>query len=561
MGSSSSKSQGAQKLTALSDKAQLARKLSDDILNLFFSRADVQDILTLSSISACPRYIFTTAEALSTMFQSIQIEPKLGKKGEILFAPIQKLSPGLIKNTREGSQEILERTKIRNQLCIDVAYMYVRIFQIYAALSLTILDADPIRRQVMYRQPTKPGQGYAAPGYGMGGALSAASKLRTEMRETPGAPLADLFTSSKTTPTTLIMDDMKASSSFKIGWVKPARRMNTIKLVGLYSRVKENKRVDVKMVKEDETIIMYIDDTEIATFVADDFGDSWTLEDDESFPQKIHDYFDDGMNRPKAAARSSGITTGKSSFENFDKLKKLFDARHEGKPFPKAYCIARAMTLMNPIFEGEKTFRDQPYIAQICSKTLDFETSSAEMPMGGKQPKANIYFQSIVSLHYDNYEIRGGDILFTQSEAARQELAQISSTFASLYNVTTSPEKFLESSTPIKKFVGLCDTENIRYVYKNDALRKDMFEKVVNPMIKFQEDYTKRVNDFFGKMFVINGTNISFSPKLKSGGRQSVNYFSAAATSLLREYYSKSEAYYLSGIRLLTNNKNFLGVI
>jgi hypothetical protein len=75
MGGAASGLAGAAGIEKTSDKARLSRELSDKILTLFFKNADFKDLLSLSSISACPRYVFTTAEALTSLFQKIKVYP------------------------------------------------------------------------------------------------------------------------------------------------------------------------------------------------------------------------------------------------------------------------------------------------------------------------------------------------------------------------------------------------------------------------------------------------------------------------------------------------------
>jgi hypothetical protein len=141
MGGSSSSLSGGESYTITAEKG---KKLSDDILHLFFSNANLLKLLKLHNIAECPRFVFTTSDALATQFQKLQIYPKLGKRGEILFAPIGDLAPGLFKEEKVDAK-VQEKIHERNTLCIDVGYFYVRILQIYSALALTTLNADPVR--------------------------------------------------------------------------------------------------------------------------------------------------------------------------------------------------------------------------------------------------------------------------------------------------------------------------------------------------------------------------------------------------------------------------------
>lgn len=546
-----------QKADKSSERARVTKELSDKILTLFFSKADFRDILSLSSITACPKYVFTTAEALGSLFQSIQVYPTLGKKGEILFAPIQTLSPGLVK--QEGSKELLEATKIRDQRCMDVAYYYVRIFQIYGALALTVLDTDPVRKRLSaLRRPS--GQMGPQRGIFTGGAIPMTrGEIGKQMAASSFAPFIPFF--SVKDGLLLRLDDKTGPGEFFIRWSPPEGPDNhTVK--GYYRRPGSAvKEVDVKMEKsiDDSEIDMYIDGKEFQKFKKD-LG-TWIFYNDEldqsqdpkEFIKAIHDYFA-GRNVKRGAKPSS--MTGKSSFENFEQIKKLYENRFEGKDFPKSYCVARAMTLLSPIFESERYDKSQPYYTQICAKTLDFETTDY-MPRAGKTPGANVYLRSLTSLYYDSYEIKGGQVTFVQSEQSKQELRDGSAQIAKLYNITTSPETFLESNSPFKAF-STCGTDSLQRV--DDMVRRDLLTNVINPMLRFQENHTDLVNKMLKRMFTVStdpkeGVKMTFSKELTSGGIASVNAFGREASRLLLDYYKKSEAYYINGVILLEKNK------
>lgn len=581
-------------------KGEVSKKLADDILRVFFENADVHDILNLSSMSQCPRYVFTTAEALQSLFQSIQIYPKLGKAGEVLFAPISEISPGLVKNKREGSQELLERTKLRNQMCMDVSYMYIRIFQIYAALALTVLNTNPTRR-ILQRRPLI--QGFQRPRTAplfSGGATKAGLpqsgqglQIRKQVEKTTFAPLANYLvtitglTGKMPKKFYLKMDDTNSPNGIYIEWdtevATSINSSNSLTLDGIYRKKTKNTKFSITM-KETASapyreITLQIDNKDIQVF-KEELATWEFVYDDESidatepreFYDKIHKLFadtGDKESRPSAGVSgrsSSGISiaSGKSAYEGFDQLKKIYEEGYAGgKEFPKAYCIARAMTLMAPIFESERLDKTQRYYSQVCRNELDFESPGAEyMPRAGKLPSANMYLRSLISLYYDMYEIRGGEVKFTQSQAAKQELKTISKQFAGLYRITTSVDNFLESKTPFSEF-PLCQAQGKKYAnniieYTDEILRKTMVQTIIAPMLQFQQEHTNKVNELFKKMFKATldkqgKASIGFTSALRAGGKGSINEFGNQARILLANYYAKSEALFLKGVLLLEN--------
>ena len=590
-----------------SKRAALSKELANKILTIYFERADFKDVLDITSISACPRYVFTTAKALDHLLQSIQIDPRLGKDGEILFAPVSRLSPGLIDDKKEGTQELALRSQERNRMCMDVAYLYVRIFQMYAALSMTILDSDPVRRRYFYGSSGSSGpfapSGYGPSGYApqgqrppgpsravgfgggsqKGGDLSNTS-IEEEIATTPFAPIIPFFTRARTSIVILQLDDKKYTSrgTFLINWDDSLSARNSMTLEAAYVNKTNEIECTVKMEytnREKDQIAMYINNDQIQLFTRR-FGNRWVFKYDttesstpDEFVKNIHKYFLDADSKMPAIRRANvlrarvpgavagiPLTSEKSAFNSFDQIKKIYDDQRKGGPFPKAYCIARAMTLMTPIFPSE-VGPGGPYYSQICKSTYDFETKDANyMPRAGKQPKANIYLRSLVSLYYDDYTVRGGEVEFTQSEAARSKLRQGSTLLARLYNITTSPETFIDSTTPFKQF-PMCSRDTLLQ-FRDEKFRQALYNTVIMKMIQFQETHTINVNNLLNRMFKImmdprdGKPTMKFGDELKVAGRQSVNKFCDEVRSVLLNYYLVSEGYYIQGINMIKSNPN-----
>lgn len=611
MGGSSSKTaplQGILKGIDYSNNAALAKGLSDTILTLLFREADFKDLLTLSSIGQCPKYVFTTAQALQQLFHTIQVYPQYGKQGEIMFAPIQKLAPGILAKDKTGveSNDARQRRLVRDKMCMDIAYLYVRIFQIYGALALTTLDANPVRvatQQQALARPTgffgaRPVAGpAAAPFFGQraGGMLltGLAAQVTKSMKDTPFTALTSFFSLAKTRTQTvrkyIEMDDkteMKNIGTFLIEW-EPTVMFGKIstKVPAFYKSKKTTNpiKATVDMVWEDKDNLaaMYIDNTLIIKLQLGDFGeweflyDSGESRDATEFIRKVHEYFTgDEITRASGttAARRPGVSstgsygvalgTGKSSFESFDQLKKLYEDRQLGKGFPKAYCVARALTLLKPIFDSEVFDPKNPiFTSQVCRKKFDFEAETGEqMPRARKQPKANIYFRSLVSLYYDNYEIlSNGEVVFSQTPEGKNDLKNVSTLFARLFNISVKPEGFLESGSEFTESKLLCGGKDIGIWVKDPKLRIELMEKCIKPMLEIQKKHTIEVNKLLQRMFIVRkdkfGESIAFSKDLQMGS-QGVNMFGKLARDLLARYYQTSEVLYTQGVRLLEQNPN-----
>lgn len=619
---------------AYSQRATAAKKFADSILTLFFSKANLKRLLDLHKLDQCSKFVFTTAQDLQTQFQKIQISPALGKKGEILFAPIQDIAPGLLKQNATNAESMrlyAELTHARNENCIHVAYSYVRVFQIYSALALTVINADPTRRRAGVTIQGQGAQGAQGPQRAalLGGAYGQKGGL---YRQGGGAipqsgPFKPLRDSIKATPLQVILGYLEPVGAFNntrqtlrlsdkrqgvkgalyITWEYPTASQDELNLEAKYLKMGTSSEIAGRFnVKKDGTNVVVTIEGPNGSFsqgftqgVDQVWGfkyDAGEGKRDEPAPfyDEIHAVFaeDDGQGAGTGSIGSSsqssssqgsigqGISSA-TSFEGFDKLKKLFEDTSSGaREFPKAYCIARAMTLLNPIFANELPDRNQPYYSQICKKVYDFESGEALMPRAGTSAKANVYLRSLVSLYYDDYKYdkTKKTIKLTQTESGRSELQSLSKEFAALYMMpTVGAETFLAadddrpSASSMTQFreIGFCAKRDglirIERDQKGNEFLNTLQAQVIQPMLAFQEQHTQKVNALLMKMFKVETitppggkpeVNLKLTDLVKSRGTEGINTIGKEAHRLLREYYRKSEAYYMKGVVMFEKNQN-----
>lgn len=102
----------------------------DMILREMFKRADFIDLYSLADPERCSRYIVVAESALKNLFVKVQLQPRQGADGTFM---VQKLE-GLQKRNPLGPKQ--------TEYCRILAFYFIRIFQIYAALALSVLDSD-----------------------------------------------------------------------------------------------------------------------------------------------------------------------------------------------------------------------------------------------------------------------------------------------------------------------------------------------------------------------------------------------------------------------------------
>lgn len=624
MGGSSSSLTGGDSYTITAEKG---KKLSDDILHLFFSNANLLKLLKLHNIAECPRFVFTTSDALATQFQRLQVYPKMGKQGEILFAPIGDLAPGLFKEEKVDAK-VQEKIHERNTLCIDIGYFYVRILQIYSALALTTLNADPVRTKrgtrsnpmkagpqnatllggarLDYRHPVNygPTVGSGPLMVQLGGAIPKTGPFKAlydSIIKTPLEPLVGLLKpdgSPSQTNQIIHFEDTRSGKPgvLYVNWTFPSTTAD-ISLEGEFKRTNSDKLPVVFSMKRTQQGVVLLISTPDGSQVEQELKKSlsgWEFvyslgegkaSDPHGFFDKMYEEFTETPSNTNSTAKGAfasssagvglGSVGGTSSFEGFEQLKKIFqDTADKGSEFPKAYCVARAMTLLNPLFGSELLNQNQPFYSQVCKAKFDFETTEY-MPRPGKSARANMYLKSFVSLYYDNYKYNrsSGKIELTQSEPSAADLRKASLQFAKLYNIQGDQEGFLSPEDGKVKsavnFTGypLCAKGDKLIRLKTDKAGKELFAAIqsqcIKPMLDFQASHTIEVNKLLMKMFKIesiSGKNkvpevkLRLQPSIKAGGRDGINAIGREAHDLLLNYYLKSEAFYIRGIYLMNNS-------
>lgn len=106
------------------------KQILNKLLNDMMRRSDLRDLYSLADPQKCSNYIVVGAKALHKLFSSIQLEVRKGEEGKIYFQKIDAL------------RKVSDLKSQQMELCKMLAFYFVRIFRIYGALTLSILDSD-----------------------------------------------------------------------------------------------------------------------------------------------------------------------------------------------------------------------------------------------------------------------------------------------------------------------------------------------------------------------------------------------------------------------------------
>lgn len=106
------------------------RTVMDEILKYSIKELNIKDFVLMSNPNQCKKYVMFFSNDLYKKFYQMHLLPTRDKKGTIVFQKIDELV------APQSEKEV----KDTQSLCFIISFFYVRIFQIYGALALTVMD-------------------------------------------------------------------------------------------------------------------------------------------------------------------------------------------------------------------------------------------------------------------------------------------------------------------------------------------------------------------------------------------------------------------------------------
>jgi len=111
------------------------------ILQEMFRKADLADIYSLSDPERCKRYIIVGERALDELFLKVNLFPEKGEDGKLFFQSLDGFKSSMPAPLREK----------QTAYCKELSFFFVRIFQTFGALYLSIYDSripltDPVEQ-------------------------------------------------------------------------------------------------------------------------------------------------------------------------------------------------------------------------------------------------------------------------------------------------------------------------------------------------------------------------------------------------------------------------------
>lgn len=550
-----------------------------DLVNTIFrwmmEQMDTNDLLKLANPKYCKDYVFLTKEVLDRFMRQIQLEPKLGAKNVLYFQSVKQLT-----FADEATQKVLPAQKeYRDALCSQLAFFTVRLFQVFGALALTVIDSLPeaapslVDIRAAAKQPLPFDKRPALFGPAIGGAR--------QVNPTDMGNLEKFYEYAKS-----YFLNLEAGQNVYAIIDSSDKRPRDIKPTSLGVILYYPDEPNNIYYKKDgstmiEANIEIINDSEKVSYTLsiknitlnnNNLGISFNV----PMTWKRSDYsYEDKNFHTVLLTLLNSVTRETARGKSYDEI---LGAKKEGrvvervdeagipeglsylkikeylKSKPKAYCVARAIQLLSPtlpsvtgkeIYESDVCYFDasEPYLKDAVPMYKQAITSNAP---------------GIRALNQLFFDILKNNVpaMDKQTEPRYQEFVNIMQSIFSPKEPQAQVEK-LEKVTSLP-FEQCADKQNKRIILTTKNSVREV-QKVVAELLSYQMAHTANVAKFMTRLFELDkqGKILGIHRNVLKGGIPYINKLAEDARNLLTEYYKFCEGTYrLGALRVLGLNPN-----
>jgi hypothetical protein len=566
---------------------QKPRDFVNHLFQVMITQLTSKELLDLGNRAKCKDYVFVMADAIYKTFEAIKVQPtKDSKTGVLFFKKITDVTKGV------GGQQTYEH-------CLSLAYFYVRIFQIFGALAITVSD-DPSSGQVLgylQKPPERPTYGppvpqirgaMPVPFQARGGYISKDENrdLYRKMESLKLNFIAPILTYvSQDNNRYKLSFDSNSNMQILIG--KGSTSINIIystdnNYITASLRISSSDRSRNMLLSRDNQMVFTLTNFELRdeslNKVIKSISKSYNLR-----VEKSDDYF-------YAKRTDIGSDTERSLSEKleelFEKVKEELDKKGvepgqsrnvqsrnvQGKPsqydvgvseglytgFIQKYlehkekntlpfCVARAIQLID--VNVLDAISPTAIRTHICETS--FEPVSGMVPKAGEGLDMSIGLKSVNQLFYSTYYIEKASesdfkFMLKPDDGYLQFLTNLQGVFA-------ADNKSLTKLSDIKLKDPGCDPgiKGKSLQINEPAAMKNIFQ-TVNSLFQLQAEHTKKVIDIMKNRLVeirtVGGqSTIKIHSNLTKGGVTEINKLAFEVRNILTDYYTKCEKLYQVG--------------
>lgn len=556
-------------------KTKGGTNLVNELFSWMVQQTNIRDFYLMANPAQCKKYIMLTADVLNKVFYKIDVIPQAGPGGTIYFRKLDVLNP------QDKSDPLYKHREIN---CLRLAFLYVRIFQVFAALSLTILDVDTKLDTDLIRDISKLGQTDIVPLFGrrqQGGALNSRKplpsmfqSLRESLSEVPLNPSYYKFTG-----TSIYVEyaaqgvDGSLPIKYDYSITKDGRKERRLIEGRMLLERRGTDSITLKLYSLKQTVGSVTKDLDDETInytrqsIEDVYRNRYSRTISESLEtlfrklatgeQGDRDKDEESTMRRKD---SPGITQFEKDMGEVSEglhTKTIVSAFTRTTP-PKAHCISRALQLVAE--NGLQSQFPKEIYTHLCKTKFLVDTRS--LPPANERITKEDGIYALAQLFYDTLKEATPTISSATQEQYKSFLTKMKFVFeesknmkGSLNNLRKNPLDTIVNRLPS----AVCEKDKIDKTFKitNQNLMR-LLRNNVRQMIEYQINHTASVVKILKKLFLLpieSGKSLQIHPRVLKGGMEEVNAIAEEARNLLVEYYSQCEILYRSGAEILASNK------
>lgn len=577
----------------LLDATKNNRDFVQKLFNVMLNQLTREDLLKLGDQRTCNKYVFLMADTIEKMFKALKIRPSREKSTGVIYF--------------EKAESLTQRTPETKTYCLEIAYFYIRIFQIFGSLALSILDdpsagtvlgaatyVEPPARAGFGRKPSIPGLEYAMFGGADPTSMDKGARAwrlisnDVEDKETVsfGGRMYDIYKFIGNSDLWLIPDSARHNIRYETGGERLYAKASISLIKSSYPRQirisisnweltvtpKTQKNIiNTKIAKVPKQVVANLTDetgdwkvgsSSLTEAIVTKFDEVLRLcEELEADPRKVvpSGIVPDRRLKSEALAAGSplyGVAAGETAQRQLQ-TKYIIDTMKQmaGTQKTTSFCVARALQLLDaPTLFSPRTASTAK--SGVC--LAKFDRLPTSVPESGVSIARIPGIKALDQLFHTapHLDARDGSTVDVgEPEQYQAMLRLLAATFTGKEPTKLSTIDAILAKTPdcssaaAKHYLKLTDPKAIKEVV---GIAQQMFGR--------QLAHTRRVIDFLTKKLIRvyregGGQKISLHPMILKGGIQEVNKLSAEARGILVDYYRGCEDLYQQGLRKIVTSR------
>jgi len=512
------------------DRTKNYTTLFSHIFNFMIKKLNITDVVSLQDSNKCKEYIVFMGDALMRFFNQFYIDIGQNKKGMIFFKKVSDL-----QRETEGT---------RKQYCEKIAFFYIRIFQIYSALALSVIDESFVPSESPVGQGGIPGARPTGVPFRGGDSLKKdfirELKDSTKLKDIRKVKLTfssdDIIINNRYKFYYEITDD-KNGKKYKLNIKQVFKNANGTAYSPLQIQPNFFKKISFNI------------DEHIATILEDYFYDNISfLENYVGYPQTT--YMQNPLYRNPRDPRDPRyhlyterqpelrITNSRVDALKTKKYYDIFAKTIVIKP----YCVSRAMQLLR---QDPGAIVSGPVFTEICNTSFGESLGDSYMvPKKDGNISKSVGLSSLAVLFYDVIK----NTTPSMSNESEKEYIEFIKNMALAFNDRDNHKDYKKSSDLLNDIKARLPANCKNIKFKATVSNKDAIagtNMYINSMFKHQIEHAGRAALIIDKLFQREKDgSIYLNKNAEAGGMRYLNAVAEQAKQLLTIYYTKCEGLY-----------------